>query len=84
MAATTFGWRAAVLHREHEPLRRYLHVQRRAACAAGWGWDYGCAGCSTVPSDERLGGCGDGEWEAVSLDVVGAEKDDEAFCMTLA
>jgi len=83
MAAAALGWSAAVLHREHEPLRRYLHVERRAACATGGRWHYGCAGGGTIPSHERLGGCGNGEWEAVPLVVVAVEKDDGAFCVGL-
>ena len=69
MAATPPRQRPTLLHRQHEPLRRYLHSKRPAVGAARGRGHYGCAGGGQVSSDVGLGGCGDGEWEVVFVDV---------------
>lgn len=62
---------AALLHWQHEPLCRHLHIDRGAAGAAGRRRHHRCASRSAVPSVQRLGRGGDGEREALFVDVRG-------------
>lgn len=70
MATRTLRLRTAILHRQHEPLRRHIYCQRRAASPTRRGWRDRCARRSRVPSSERLGGGRHSEWEALFMDVT--------------
>jgi hypothetical protein len=69
MAALPLRRYPALLHRQHEPLRRYLCRRRLAAGTARWRRYHSCTVCSKVPSISGLDRRWHGEWEVVSLDV---------------
>ncbi len=65
----------AILHRQHEPLRRHLHFQGRTAGSTRRRRYHGRARGGAVPSHERLGGSRDREREVVFVDVAGSGKE---------
>ena len=59
-----------LLHRQHEPLRRHLHRRGRAAGAAGRRRHHRRSRRGPVPPHGAMGRGGDGEREAVLVDVT--------------
>jgi hypothetical protein len=69
MAAISSGWRSAVLHWQHEPLRRYLHRERPTTGATRRRRYHGSAICRQIPSYAGLGRSWYCQRQAVPVDV---------------
>ena len=69
MAAPPPKLHSPLLYWKYESFCGYLYCERGSIGAAGWGGDYSRSSGSSIPSHGTVGGCWDGEWEIVSLDV---------------